>query len=62
MNDADRQTWVDNDEGLYDMYRRWSRRNKGEKREFIRTHRHLIDEVCGAVATGKRRQHYLKYG
>ena len=62
MNDNDRQTWIDNDEGLYDLYRRWRRRNKGGKRGFVRAHRDLIDRVADNVASGARRQHYLKYG
>lgn len=58
MNDNDRETWVSNDEGLYDM---WTR-SKLSMRSFVRENRKLIDEVAGNVKTGTKRQHYLKYG
>jgi hypothetical protein len=58
MNDDDRRQWVDNDEGLYDMYRR----SRLSMREFIRQNRKLIDEVAGKVVSGDQRPHYLKYG
>jgi hypothetical protein len=58
INDAERETWVDNDEGLYDMWRR----SRQSKRAFIRENREMIDHVIGNVASGAHRQHYLKYG
>jgi len=62
MNDSDREDWVSNDEGLYDMAQQWLRRNKGGMRAFLREHREVIDEVVGQVTTGHRRPGYLKYG
>lgn len=58
MNDNDRDTWVLNDEGLYDAWKR----SRLPRRRFIRENRQLIDEVAGHVANGRKRQHYLKYG
>ena len=58
MNDNDREQWVSNDEGLYDM----QRRSGMPKWKWIRANRKLIDEAVGLVTTGNCRQHYLKYG
>jgi hypothetical protein len=58
MNDRQRQEYVDNDEGLYDA----QRRSGQPRREWVRENRALIDEVIENVASGKNRQHYLKYG
>ena len=58
MNDSEREDWVSNDEGLYDM---WQRSGKS-MRAFIRENRKLIDEVAGKVKSSTKRQHYLKYG
>lgn len=58
MNDEERAEWVDNDEGLYDLWRT----SRLGKRAFVRANRALIDSVAGAVASGTKPQHYLKYG
>lgn len=58
MNDKQRGEWLDNDEGLYD----WWKSSKQPKAKFIRENRAKIDEVIGNVTSGKKRQHYLKYG
>lgn len=57
MNDRDREQWVDNDEGLYNLMRR----SRLSKRAWIRANRALIDEVAGNVASGSKRQHYMAY-
>ena len=58
MNDTQRDQWVDNDEGLYNMWKA----SKQSKRDFIRAHRTEIDAVINNVSGGKKRAHYLKYG
>lgn len=57
MNDDDRENLVNNDEGLYDMWKR----SGLSMRKFVRKHRRTIDEVAGNVKSGKKPQHYLKY-
>ena len=57
-NDNDREQFVDNDEGFYD----WRRRSGLSMRKFIRQHRKEIDEAMGAVKSGAKPAHYLKYG
>ena len=61
-NDNEREQWVNNDEGLYDMYKRWRRHNKGGMRGFIRANRAEIDSLITGVSDGSRRAHDLKYG
>lgn len=58
MNDAQRQQWVDNDEGLYDDFLR----SRKSIRNYIRENRKMIDECIEKVTSGERRAHYLKYG
>jgi len=58
-NDAEREQWVDNDEGLYNLWRAASFRMS--KREFIRKNRALIDQVIDNVVSGKKHSHYLAY-
>ena len=58
MNDADREQWVDNDEGLY----RWWRSSGISKRRFVRGNRGKIDAVIGNVLYGSKPAHYLMYG
>ena len=58
MNDTERDQWVDNDEGLYDEWKR----SGLSKRAFIRQNRSLIDGVITSVAGGAQPAHYLKYG
>lgn len=57
MNDDDREDFVMNDEGLYDMWRR----SRQTMRVFIRNNRAIIDEVITNTKSGAKRQHYLKY-
>ena len=47
INDNDREQWVDNDEGLYN----WWRRTGKAKRAFIRANRPTIDAVIQASRT-----------
>ncbi len=58
MNDNDREDWVSNDEGLYDLWKASGLR----MRRWVRENRKLIDEVAENVTTSNKRQHYLKYG
>jgi len=59
MNDKDRAMWVDNDEGLYDIYNSSEYTNK---RKWIRDNREFLDEIINKITTGEDRQHFLKYG
>ena len=58
LNDDDRAQWIDNDEGLYDMWRR----SGLSKREFIRRNRATLTEAITNVLDNKKPAHYLKYG
>lgn len=58
INDSDREDWVENDEGLYDlMYSS----HVGIKL-WVPLNRELIDEVIGNVLSSRKHPHYLKYG
>jgi hypothetical protein len=56
--DSDRSVWIDNDEGLYD----WWKKSKLSKREFIKQNRKEIDEAIDPVVDGTKLPHHLKYG
>lgn len=58
MNDREREQWIDNDEGLYD----WWRRSGLSKRRFIRENRSEIDAAINPVVNGEKPAHHLKYG
>lgn len=58
MNNTDRSQWIDNDEGLYN----WWKRSRLSKTEFIRQNREEIDKVITNVRGGKKPAHYLAYG
>jgi hypothetical protein len=58
MNDRERENWIDNDEGLYRMWRS----SHSAKRKFIRSNRSVIDAVIENVTAGKQPAHYLVYG
>jgi hypothetical protein len=58
MNDAERENWVDNDEGLYSLWRS----GRKSKRKFIRANRAIIDAAIANITTGQQPAHYLKYG
>ena len=57
INDTDRNQWIDNDEGLYD----WFRRSRQSKSAFIKANRAEIDTVIRNVRDGVKPQHYLTY-
>lgn len=57
MNDSERSDWVDNDEGLYNLWKE----SKMSKRRWIKKNRHLIDDVAGDVVSGAKPAHYLAY-
>lgn len=58
LNDNDRAQWIDNDEGLYDLWRA----SGLSKREFIRRNRPMLTEAITNVLDNKKPAHYLKYG
>jgi len=58
INDNDREQWVMNDEGLYDL---WRKSGRGVTR-WVRENRELIDENIRFVVDGKKPAHYRKYG
>ena len=58
MNNNDREQWVNNDEGLYVMYKR----SKQNMRSFIKTNKEMIDRVIWNVVNDKDKAHYLIYG
>lgn len=58
INDDDRAQWIDNDEGLYDLWRA----SGLSKREFIRRNRPMLTEAITNVLDNKKPAHYLKYG
>jgi len=58
MNDSNRAEWVDNDEGLYNLWRS----SRQSKNVFIRGNRVLIDSVIENVSESKKPAHYLAYG
>lgn len=57
-NDSDREDFVNNDEGLYDM---WRKSGKGIT-VWVRENRALIDAYMGNVTSGRKRAHYGTYG
>ena len=57
-NDTERAQWIDNDEGLYDLWKASGQ----TKRMFIREHREMIDDVIEQVTSGARPAHYLTMG
>jgi hypothetical protein len=57
MNDTERSQWVDNDEGLYNQWKR----SRLPKRKFIQQNRQWIDEVINNVIKGNKPAHYLAY-
>ena len=58
MSKDDCEDWVNNDEGLYDL---WQASGLSLQR-FIDRNYGLIVSVAEAVKSGEKRQHYLKYG
>jgi hypothetical protein len=56
-NDKEREQWVQNDEGLYDL---WVASKRGITL-WIKYNRKLIDSVIDNVLNGKKPAHYLKY-
>jgi len=57
-NDDQREDFVANDEGLYDL----QQKSGLSERAWVRKNRALIDEVMDNVGSGRKPQHYLKYG
>lgn len=65
MTNTEISQWIDNDEGLYDWWRR-SRdprtRKRMSKTAFIRENRAEIIAAIEPVLTGNKPAHHLKYG
>lgn len=57
-NDNDREEFVDNDEGLYNL---WRCSGRGITR-WVRENRQLIDEYMGRISNGQESAHYGAYG
>ena len=58
LNNAEREQWIDNDEGLYS----WWRSSGQSKRAFIKENKTEIDTAIQNVLGGNKPAHYLKYG
>ena len=58
MNDQERENFIDNDEGLYRLWKA----SRSSKRKFIKANRSEIDSVIANVTTAKQPAHYLLYG
>jgi hypothetical protein len=56
-NNEERRQWVNNDEGLYNLYRS----ERVPMRKFVRENRELIDSVIDQVTSGSKPAHYLAY-
>jgi hypothetical protein len=54
----DIEQWVDNDEGLYRMWKA----SRQTKRQFVRENRDTLSEMINKVISGERKPHYLVYG
>ena len=57
INNADREQWIDNDEGLYS----WWKSSRLSKREFIKQNKAEIDAAIENVIGGTKQAHYLRY-
>ena len=57
MNDNDRSQWIDNDEGLYRLWKAsgWS------KKKFLSHNRAVVDYVAAKIKSGEKPAHYLAY-
>ena len=55
---SDIDQWIDNDEGLYN----WWKRSKQSKRAFIKENRAELEACIRRVLDGNKPAHYLKYG
>lgn len=53
MNDSEREDWVNNDEGLYN---KWKRSGLSMSK-FVRKNRQLIDAIAGEITSGKKPAH-----
>lgn len=56
LNNADREQWIDNDEGLYN----WWRSSRQSKRQFIKDNREELD-ACINRALGREPQQSRRY-
>ena len=54
MNNAEREQWANNDEGLYQWFLSWKRANRGGMRGFLQENRAEIDNAINR-ALGRQR-------
>lgn len=57
INDQDRGEWINNDEGLYLLWKR----SRKSKKTFIKENRGLLDEIIIGCRNGDIPVHYLVY-
>jgi hypothetical protein len=57
MNDKERALWIDNDEGLYRLWKA----SGLSKKKFLYHNRTVVDHVVEQIITGKKPTHYLAY-
>jgi hypothetical protein len=62
INDAEREMWINNDEGLNTAKRDFSRFHNGGMRGFIRANRQMIDAVIGAALNTPPRESWHGLG
>jgi len=58
MNDSERRDWVENDEGLYEMWKA----SRMPISKFVRMYRNELDNLIQPIMEGKEKPHYLIYG
>jgi hypothetical protein len=58
LTNAERENWINNDEGLYN----WKRSSKLSMRKFIAENKEEIDRCINNVLGNKQPAHYLAYG
>jgi hypothetical protein len=57
MNNTERTNWINNDEGLYNMFIR----SHSSMRKFIQENKDFIDGAINNILNGKKPAHYLAY-
>lgn len=62
LSNEELRLWVLNDEGLWLDYERWSRRNTGGMRGYIRENREFLVAAITPVIEGDKPAHHLRYG
>jgi hypothetical protein len=65
MNDFERQQWIENDEGLYNIYLDFRNHHYDEKKNiriFIKCNRNLIDDIVYDIGTLRINKYIRKCG